>query len=213
MALAVAYGKIDLNQALERMAQKERVNKLMRAHDLSRALATQVSIGHADLDVVLSRRRLSQHREVNRTRTCLEVGRSMDIVLLERKPLRGEVVSVGAYTFVFQHGEAEEFHKLQAKYAHASSDWKRVRKAFRVDKAVKALGKQPAKRPQERYSCSDKRLFSYCDRGHGVTATLTDGDMVRGVVLWFSRYEFGLEVKGGVEITVFRHALHDIRVT
>ena len=127
--------------------------------------------------------------------------------------MRGEVVSVDAFTFVFRHDCEEAFHKLEAKYAYPPSDWKRVRKAFRVDKTVQALGNKPAKRPQDRYSCSDKRLFSYFDTRQNVTAILADGDTVRGEVVWFSRYEFGLEIKGGVEITVFRHALHDIRLT
>ena len=53
MALAVAHGRLDLNEALERMARNDRILRLMKKHDLSRALATQVALGQADLDRVL----------------------------------------------------------------------------------------------------------------------------------------------------------------
>jgi sRNA-binding regulator protein Hfq len=44
-----------------------------------------------------------------------------------------------------------------------------------------------------------------------VTATTLEGEQLRGVVVWFGRYEFGLKLKGDAEITVFRHALADLK--
>ena len=72
MAMAVAHGRLTLNDALERLAQQDRVEQLMRTHDLSRALATQVAMGHADLDKLLRRRRMEAHREENRLRSILD---------------------------------------------------------------------------------------------------------------------------------------------
>ncbi|MEM6931168.1 MAG: hypothetical protein AAF602_29830, partial [Myxococcota bacterium] len=82
MAMAVAHGRMDLNDALERMARRDRVKVLMDRHGLSRALATQVVIGHADLDQVLSRRRLAEHREAFRDRTCLEPDAEITLALM-----------------------------------------------------------------------------------------------------------------------------------
>ncbi|MCA9495149.1 MAG: hypothetical protein KC621_34715, partial [Myxococcales bacterium] len=84
-----------------------------------------------------------------------------------------------------------------------------------VKKGVKAGDKKaavepPATRPQDRYSCSDKRLFSFQDRGGEVVATLIDGTVMRGVIEWFGRYEFGLRLKADTSVTVFRHALRDL---
>src|SRR5690606_1910729 len=154
-----AHGKLDLNEALERMAQKDRVQKLMRDHDLSRALATQVAMGHADLDQVLARRRLQQHREAHRDRTCLVEGAEITLGLCGRGAVTGVVRAVEAYSFVFQEagGEPAEMHKLQAKFAYAPQAWKVVRKALRVDKRAASHAREPALRPQDRYSCSDKR--------------------------------------------------------
>jgi len=213
MAMAVAHGKLDLSEALERMATKDRVNKLMERHDLSRALATQVAIGHADLDKVLARRRLAEHRQTYREHTCLVVGdEPLVLQLVDGGSAKGPIVSVDAYTFQVEvKGEPRELHKLQVKYAYAPSDWKAVKKAVKVDKKLAAQELEPAQRPQDRYSCSDKRLFGYMDDRLTVAVTLLSGDKMQGRITWFGRYEFGLEVKGGAAITVFRHALHDLR--
>ena len=65
MAMAVASGRLQLNDALERMVRQDQVLRMMERHDLSRALATQIAMGHADLDVVLARRRMDEHRTQN----------------------------------------------------------------------------------------------------------------------------------------------------
>jgi sRNA-binding regulator protein Hfq len=53
-------------------------------------------------------------------------------------------------------------------------------------------------------------LFGYHDVGIEVVVTLLEGEVLRGIVAWFSRYEFALTVKGGVQVTVFRHALVNV---
>lgn len=213
MAMAVAHGNLDLSEALERMATRDRVNRLMETHDLSRALATQVAIGHADLEQVLARRRLAEHRESHRDHSCLVPGNGPLVLQLHGgDTAKGVVGEVAAYTFTIGEGDdAREIHKLEAKYAYDASAWKLVKKAVKTDKRIATEGRRPEVRPQDRYSCSDKRLFGYLDRSVEVVATLLDGDVLRGTVSWFGRYEFGLMVKGGAEITVFRHALRDLR--
>lgn len=212
MAMAVAHGRLDLSEALERMAQKDRVVKLMRDHELSRALATQVAMGHADLDQVLSRRRLQQHRDDHRDRTILQPGVELTLALTGGETVTGTVASVEAYMLHFQprKGDPQELHKLRAKFAYEPSVWKALKKSARVDKRIAGQKREPAVRPQDRYSCSDKRLFGYMDDGEEVVVTTIEGDVLRGHVSWFSRYEFGLRLKGDAEVVIFRHALYDV---
>lgn len=212
MAMAVAHGRLDLNEALERMAQKDRVNKLMRDHDLSRALATQVAMGHADLEQVLARRRLQQHRDAYRDRTCLTEGRELTFGFTSGETRTGSVGAVEAYSFTFteRKGEPAELHKLRLKYAYEPDAWKVVKKVLKAEKRSEANANEPAVRPQDRYSCSDKRLFGYMDGRREVMVTTLEGDSLRGHVSWFSRYEFAVKVKGDVEVIIFRHALKDL---
>lgn len=214
MAMAVAHGRMDLSEALERMARKDRVERLVEEHGLTRALATQVAMGHADLNLILRRQRLEAHRTEHRDRTWLEVGRPVTLGLHGKRVVTGQIQEATAYSLLFRHeradGEPEEIHKLQVKYAYAPDDWKRAKKAMKIDKALAAIPREPVVRPQDRYGCSDRRLFTYLDKEQDITVTLLEGEILRGRVTWFSRYEIGLEIRGEAEIGVFRHALHHV---
>jgi sRNA-binding regulator protein Hfq len=211
MAMAVAHGRMELNEALERMARKDKVTALMERHQLSRALATQIALGHADLEVVLGRRRLETHRSTNRDRTCLVEGARLAIVLHDGRTLKGTVGEVAAYEFVFTPDDApaEPIHKLLVMYAYHPDQWKAVKKGVKVDKKAQVEAPTPAPRPQDRYSCSDKRLFGYLDKQAEVLVTLLDGQTLRGTIVWFGRYEFGLRLRSDADVTVFRHSLKD----
>jgi len=216
LAMAVALGRVTLNDAHERLARLEKVDRVIEEHELSRALATQVVIGHASLEAVLARRRLQEHREHNRTKSILEEalasGAPLAVALHGQRRLAGKVSAVDAYTVTIddeESGAPQEIHKLQFKYAWRPDDTKRLRRLLRVDKELAANPREPIRQPQDRYTCSDKRLFRYLDREEPIAVTLLEGDQFRGTVTWFSRYEFGLQLRD-VEIVIFRHCLHDI---
>lgn len=211
MAMAVAHGRMELNEALERMARKDKVTILMERHQLSRALATQIALGHADLEQVLARRRLDEHRVTNRDRTCLQPGARLALALHDGRTVKGTVAGLDAYQFTFQPdgGAVETIHKLLVMYAYAPDEWKAVKKGVKHDKKAPPEPAAPPTRPQDRYSCSDKRLFAYMDRAQEIVVTLLDGEVLRGVVTWFGRYEFGLKLRTDAVVTVFRHALRD----
>lgn len=216
MAMAVALGRLSLNDALERLQRQEKVEKLMAEHELSRALATQIVIGHASLDVVLARRRMQAHRDENRLRSCLdrarESGEPLALAIHGKDKVIGQVLEVAPYSVTVQPegAEPQEIHKLQLKYAWNPDNWKKIRKGVRTDKDRAREPLAPIERPQDRYTCSDKRLFRYLDEGATVQATLLEGEVLRGTIAWFGRYEFGLQLRTEVEVTVFRHALHDL---
>lgn len=218
MAMAVAHGKLALNEALEKLARRDQVTRMMERHQLSRALATQIILGQASLDQVLSRRRMADHRESYRTRSVLEEhaesGAPVTLLLHGHRRLMGRILMVDAYMFRFQpeEGEAEDIHKLQVKAAFDPESYKRVRKILKFDKELEKAPRPPITRPQDRYTCSDRRLFRFMDEKHEIQVTLLEGEILRGTVAWFSRYEFGLKLKSGdAEVAVFRHAIHELR--
>ncbi len=223
MAHAVARGKMSLSDAVERMARRDQVNRLIEQHELSRALATQVALGQADLEVVLARRRLEDHRETNRERSVLiEREGSPDALTFHLhgdRRLTATVLKVDRYDVLLQphsrDGQAEAapelVHKLQLKLAFDPRDYKMVRKGMKRHKVLQKQPLAPIERPQDRYGCSDKRLFRYVDGEVQVQATLLEGEILRGALTWFSRFELGMSVKGGGAVVLFRHALHDLR--
>jgi sRNA-binding regulator protein Hfq len=219
MAVSVAQGRVTLDEALERLGQRVEVDSMMRKHDISRALATQVVMGQADLVAYLAKRRMDQHLAANRQRSCLDEaavsGAALMFNLHGQRRLEGKVVAVEPYQVTVlptepAGAEPEVVHKLQFKFAYRSDDWKRVRKALRKDKALSEAPLPPIERPQERYTCSDRRLFRYVDTSAQIDVTLLEGEVLRGQVQWFGRYEIALTVKGDATVFVFRHALHGI---
>ncbi len=214
LAMSVARGRLTLNEALEQMARLERVERLIREHEVSRALAMQIALGQASLETVLAKRRLAEHRGSHRERSCLDdaaaSGEALTLGLVDGSSVKGPVQAVDAYTIrVGEGAAAKEVHKLQASFAYASSAWKAAKKALRTDPALAKKGLRPSLRPQDRYNCSDRRLFRYVDTACEVQVTLLDGTLLRGVITWFSRFEFAVRVKDA-EVFVFRHALSEV---
>ncbi len=214
-AVQVATNQLSLNDVLQRLALQDQVEGLMRRHALNRALATQVARGHANLAHILRKKRMIAHKEENYERSCLEEsvgGDPVGLSLHGRRDVRGQIVNVDQYEFDFQpqSGEPERIHKLQAKFIYAARDAKRVRRALRFERELRDTPLEPIDRPQDRYTCSDRRLFGYCDQETSVRALTLEGDVLKGQVIWMGRYEFGLRLKGGVEVVLFRHALSDL---
>jgi sRNA-binding regulator protein Hfq len=214
MALAVAHGRMSLPQAMERLARSAEIEQLMRKHDLTRAVAAQIAKGDADLTAFLQRRRLAQHLEQHFSKSCLEeaqrTGQPLTTCLHGQRRIEAVVTAVGPYEVTLQPVDGSDalvIHKLQFKYCYLPGEWKRVRKALRRDKALGEGPREPIARPQDRYTLSDKRLFGYVERKLVLDITLLEGEILRGTVLWFGRYELGLALKGEGQVTIFRHAI------
>lgn len=215
-AFLVARGEMTLNEALQKMALKDKVESLIGRHDLPRSLATQVAMGQADLDRVLQKRRLESHlekwREHSSLATAVEHGRPMLLSLHDKRWCTGTVRSVDRYEVVLDTDDGEQtVHKLQVKLAVEAAHARDLRRAVKRDKGRDAPT-EPIWKPQDRYGCSDKRLFGYFDEATPIQVTTLEGDVIVGTVAWMGRWEFGLTLKkSNAPVTVFRHALADLR--
>lgn len=216
VAMDVVKGRMTEADALERLARRAEVDLLMHKHGLDRALATQVVVGDAALDAVLATRRFEAHRAAHRGWSVLadaqtdEVPRWFLGVDGGSRVARVAVVDTYTVTLVDRRGETTSLHKLALALAADAAVERRVRRALRRDPEIAAQALAPSTRPQDRYGVSDRRLFRLMDGGEDALVTLVSGDRLRGGIAWFARYEFGLRLKGDVEVVVFRHALHQV---
>ncbi len=217
LAHQVALGNLSLNEVLSRMATRAKVESLMKRHDLPKSLATQIALGQADLNHVLRKRRLAEHIEENRSRSILlEAQASGETVLLGlhgKNTVRGVIESVDRYEVHVKDTDGAEhtIHKLQIKYAIQDSEVRNARNQIKRDKTRKEAA-EPIWKPQDRYGCSDRRLFGVLDEAVPVEATTLEGDIFQGVVEWMGRWEFGMVLKRkNARVVVFRHALADFR--
>ena len=217
LAWQVARGDMTLNEVLQKLALKDKVESLIRRHDLPRSLATQIAKGQADLEQALFKRRLEAHLGQWKSHSMLvsaaEHGRPVTLALHGQRWVTGVVQAVERYEFVFAEDGAdapERIHKLQAKLGCEADDGRLLRRAIKKDKA-RAGATEPVWKPQDRYGCSDKRLFGYLDQARAVQVTTLEGDVLSGDLSWMGRWEFGLRLKKGGQAVVFRHAIADLR--
>ncbi|NOY25897.1 MAG: hypothetical protein GXP62_08505 [Oligoflexia bacterium] len=207
-AWQVARGQKSLNAVIVRLAQMDRVAHLMSRHGLSKSVATQVAGGTLDLEAVLRKARQAKHLADFRDHATLDralaSAQPLTLLLHGNRKLTGRVVKVDAYEFQFQPdgSDAITLHKLQAKLAYPAD--------LRVKLCVAATGRlvcDPIPKPQDRYPCSDRRLFCAHDDGKDSRFVTLEGDEVVGQVAWVGKWEVGVRQPGGAELVVFRHAL------
>jgi sRNA-binding regulator protein Hfq len=126
---------------------------------------------------------------------------------------RGRVTAIDRYELqLTAEGSAPEaIHKLRVKFLTEDEQTKGVRNQLRRDKE-RPERCEPTWKPQERYGCSDRRLFGLIDEQAEIQVTLLEGEVFRGVPTWMGRWEFGLVLpKKKAEVVIFRHALFDLR--
>ncbi len=218
VAMRVAQGRLDLNEAIKHMAQRDEIEGLMSRHGLERALATQIALGQADLQLVLRRRRVDAHLAEHRNRDVLDAaagsGVELTIGVHGRQLRRVKVLATRAYEIEvldLETGANELIHKTRIKFACDAQGWQKARKSMTWDDRRKARTAEPVMRPQDRYGCSNRRLGEACDQKADVVAVTLEGESFAGQVSYVARWEFGVRTKAGTDVVIFRHALDDFR--
>lgn len=82
---------------------------------------------------------------------------------------------------------------------------------LKMDKKIRDLKLEPIISPEKRYHIKNKSLFPLIKKGQVLFFTLLDGEIIRGVVVGFSRYEITVNLKGGIPVTILRHSVYDLR--
>lgn len=218
VAIRVVRGEIELNDALKQMALQDQVSALVARHGIERALAMQVALGHADLDLVLRRRRVEAHLQANQRRdvfaTAIEQKSELILGIHGRQLLRVLVLSQTEYELRIRDVDANvesDIHKTRIKFACDAVGWQKARKAMVWDSVRKAQTFEPVLKPQSRYGCSNRRLGEAWDAKRDVVATCIEGECFSGKISYVARWEFGVATRAGVDVVLFRHALDDFK--
>ena len=218
VAIRVVRGEIDLNDALKKLALHDEVGALVSRHSIERALAMQVALGHADLDLVLRRRRVESHLVEYQARdvfaSAAASGNELVIGVHGRQLLRVVVLEHASYELGLrdvESGNLRTVHKTQIKFACDAAVWQKARKSMTWDAVRKAQHVEPVLKPQERFGCSNRRLGEAWDAKREVVVTCVEGECFSGKISYVARWEFGVGTRAGVDVVVFRHALDDFK--
>lgn len=140
----------------------------------------------------------------NKTPMVFEVyGETLEGIILHRLP----------YNLIIRAGrERRCINKLDVKYCYKQKAGDRFVATVRIDDSVRSQNLGSVMEADERYQVEDRVLLECYRNRYPVTITLRGGEMISGVVDWYSKYEIKLDVKKHSGCLVFRHAIYHLDV-
>lgn len=117
------------------------------------------------------------------------------------------------YTLVLlTDGEAHHLEKLNIKYMYKKDDTSHVVQDIEVDAELQAQDLVSIVHKSERFQV-DNRVLARCRKEQiPVRLTLRGGEIITGIITWFSQYEVKMFLAHGASVVVFRHGLHRFEI-
>jgi sRNA-binding regulator protein Hfq len=105
----------------------------------------------------------------------------------------------------------EVIPKVSIKMLYPLSQQEAATGLIKTDNKVRGLDLEPILAPGKRYHIKNKSLFPLMKEKTVVFFTLLEGEIIRGIIAGFSRYEITVNMKGGVPVTLMRHSILYLR--
>jgi hypothetical protein len=105
----------------------------------------------------------------------------------------------------------EELPKLQVKFLYPADVTETVMSLIKTEEKIKALELEPIPEPYRRHFVKNKSLFPLMMEKQVIFFTLLEGEIIRGIIAAFSRYDITVNLKGGMPVTILRHSIYDLR--
>jgi len=86
-----------------------------------------------------------------------------------------------------------------------------VRLLLKEDRKVRDLQLEPIIPSRKRHHIKNKSIFPLMKERQVVFFTLMEGEVVKGLITGFTRYEIIVSLKGGIPVFILRHAVYDLR--
>ena len=104
----------------------------------------------------------------------------------------------------------EDLPKLHVKLLYPAAQ-AAAASLIKLDSRVRAQGLKPILSPAARHHVKNKSLFVLMKDRDVMFFTLLEGEIVRGIIGDFSRYDVTVNLKGGLPVVVLRHSIYDLR--
>ena len=111
---------------------------------------------------------------------------------------------------------SEEIHhleKLNIKYMYKRDEMPQVVQDIEVDAGLKAQNLISIVHKSERLQIDDRVLVRCCKKKIPVRLTLRGGEIITGVIRWFTQYDMKMLLAHGGNVVVFRHGLHRFEIS
>jgi hypothetical protein len=134
--------------------------------------------------------------------------------LHENRILTGWIKENKKYDIILQPAtnSEEEIAKVTIKFLYPAGYHEKVPHLVKLDPQVKNQCLPPIYQPSKRNFIKNKTLFPLMQQREVMFFTLLEGEIIRGLIAGFTRYEITASLKGRIPVTILRHAvyaLHD----
>lgn len=118
-----------------------------------------------------------------------------------------------ALAVVSVDGEVHQLEKLNIKYMYKRDETAQVVQDIEVDTDLKAQNLVSIVHKSERFQVDDRILVRCRKEKVPVRLTLRGGEIITGVIRWFSQYDMKMLLAHGGNVIVFRHGLHSFEIS
>lgn len=101
--------------------------------------------------------------------------------------------------------------KLQLQFFYPARHREAIRPLLKGDEKVKKMALSAIAKVGERHHIKNKTLFPLMETREVLFCTVLGGEVIRGLIGDFNQFEITMLVKGGLPITILRHAIYDLR--
>jgi len=101
--------------------------------------------------------------------------------------------------------------KTDVKFFYPLEISKKVRSLLKTDTQVVKAALEPIIAPALRHHIKNKSLFPLMKERKVASFTLLEGEIIKGLITGFNRYEITCSLKGGLPVSILRHAIYDLR--
>jgi hypothetical protein len=145
--------------------------------------------------------------------TAAKEGRLWEMHLHSQWIIKARITEVLTYDLELDTGSSKDevLPKVQIKCLYPESIADSAKPLVGMNRKVKDLELAPHLSPRYRNHVKNKTLFPLMKDKGVLFFTLLGGEIIKGIVAGFTRYEITAHMKGGIPITLLRHAIYDIR--
>ncbi len=118
-----------------------------------------------------------------------------------------------ALTVESLNGDVHHLEKLNIKYMYKQDEMSQVVQDIEIDTSLRTQDLASVAHKSERFQV-DNRVLARCRREKiPVRLTLRGGEIIVGLIRWFSQYEIKILLAHGGNVIVFRHGLHSFEIS
>lgn len=212
-AVKVASGQMSLGQAVKELQERDRVARLVEQGKLLPGMAAAVTGGNCTLEeglktTALKRRKQEKDYQKSHLTDFAASHAAVTLALVSGRLVTGTLTRDEPFAVAVQdrEGQVTDADKHDVKFFFKAGDRKKVFKNIKTGTAAQLLEPGALKERKARKKLKARNFVGPLEEGRTVAWTTVEGDVIRGKVVWFGRFEVILETGNGIPVYIMRHA-------